>query len=81
MSTSQTSRINGMTTHTHTHRLGGRTVSSFLFIYFHFIYVLYITHISDDVANNKDMYYFHLKCIHFFAPNCHGTKFLASAEE
>ena len=46
MSTNQTSRINGRTTHTHTstERLGERVVNSLVFYLFHYIFVLYITH-------------------------------------
>ena len=62
---------------THTERdLGGRVVNSPLFYFiFHFIVVLYITHKSDAVANNKVVYYLHVKCIRNFAPDGHGTKF------
>ena len=32
---------------------------------------------SDSVANNKVVYYFHVKCIRNFAPDGHGTQFSA----
>ena len=62
---------------THTERLGGRVVNSLLFYFiFHFIVVLYITHKTDSVANNKVVYYYlHVKCIRNFTPDGHGTKF------
>ena len=51
-------------------------VNSLLFnLIFHFIVVLYITHKSDYVANNKVAYYLHVKSIINFAPEGHGTKF------
>ena len=63
MSTSQTSRIVGMTTHTHTGYAEGRLIASSA------------SRISDSVANNKVVYYFHVKHIRNFAPDGHDTKF------
>ena len=74
MSTSQTSRINGITTERERgDRLGGRAVNSLLF-YFFILFLFCTSCISESVANNKVVYYFHVKCIQNFAPDGHGTK-------